>query len=222
MAHDQLLAWRAQSWPHHGSQGTPMNPNDPAAPEDGEIADGLTAAEATALANGEGARVHRHEFALVRAKPLPIDIVKAKAFLTACIDSAPRVSYGLGAKAASTPASRAPPARRASRRSTAAGSSGPRSGGRRCQSSPRSRSDRWSSTTGPAVKGFLPMSSTTASSRTAADRFPAAVRGRQRDRPRRPHPPGTALESHGGTGPDSRQWSTLPWRTSTKVFELTR
>ena len=202
-----------------------MNPNDPAAPEDGEIADGLTAAEATALANGAvgpgstamnspscgpQTAADRHR----QGQGVPDHLHR---------QHAPRVTTASAPRPLRTPVSQAPPARRSFTKID-------------CSGFVRAAIRR---STLPELTAF-PDGSVVQHDWTQAKGFPpgAVDDGELEDGRVRIAflPPsaadsgighvvlihqGQTLESHGGTGPDSRQWSTLPWRTSTKVFELT-
>ncbi|HEY1751710.1 MAG TPA: hypothetical protein VGG29_10620, partial [Caulobacteraceae bacterium] len=88
-----------------------MSEDNPAGAGPGEIAAGLSGAQATLRANGR-----RRSFAALASAgpppPLAIDINKALAFVQACMSSKPRVGYGLGAKIksdASQPGAPVPP-----------------------------------------------------------------------------------------------------------------
>ena len=155
--------------------------------------------------------------------PMPIDIAKALTFLHACTTSQPRVSYGLDAKApndASQPGAPAPPGfvkldcsgfvRAVIRRSTTPKMTQFPDGSVqqhdwvRAQGYPKATVADGGSLDGKVRIAFLPPHAT-------PDHIGHVVLLHE----------GQTLESHGGVGPDRRNWSALPWRTHTEVFELT-
>jgi hypothetical protein len=154
---------------------------------------------------------------------MPIDVAKALAFLNACTTSHPRVTYGLDKKApndASQPGDPAPPGfvqldcsgfvRAAIRRSTTPKLAAFPDGSVqqhdwvKAQGYPKAAVADGAAQDGKVRIAFLPPNA-------SPEHIGHVVLIHD----------GQTLESHGHVGPDRRQWTSLPWRTSTEVFELT-
>jgi len=154
--------------------------------------------------------------AATAAKPMPMDIDKALAFLHACMSSQPRVTYHLKAKTpgdASQPGNPAPPGfitldcsgfvRAAIRRSTTPKLTAFPDGSVqqhdwvRAQGYPKTTVADGATEDGKVRIAFLPPAAVASHIGHVVLLFD-----------------GKTLESHGGVGPDRRVWNALPWRTA--------
>jgi hypothetical protein len=208
----------------------PLSPtpadDDPAAPEAGEISNAGDFATARALANlgapgGAGifAQAAPQALAPGQSAILSLDFSRAQAFLTACETSVPRVTYGLGKK---VPFLGAVPGKDF----TQVDCSGFVREAIRVSTNPPTRFPD-----GSVVQHDWVEAQGFARSTVVAGRQPDGVMRIAFLRPQDAASGvghvvlivnGNTLESHGGTGPDSRAWTGAGWQAKTSVYELAR
>ena len=193
---------------------------DPAAPIGDPSADGERLANfGDSVANADVERADFGMLGLAKAAPgpMPIDTVKALAFLNACMTSQPRVQYGLGAK---IPNDTAQPGRDF----TKVDCSGFVRAAIRRSTAPKVAFPDGSVVQHDWVRDQGYARQTLADGKLEDGHVRIAFLSPADSPSRIGHVvlilSGKTLESHGGVGPDSRPWTGAGWQAKARVYLL--